>query len=77
MPVSQLDGSLNMSWKKKFVCDISGKKLFVFAQREKKCYVFLLEGKNNLIGKKNHTPPPGIKWSAPKDYIIGLDLGPA
>ena len=27
MPVSQLNGSLNMSWKKKFVCDISGKKL--------------------------------------------------
>ena len=54
-----------MSWKKMFVCDISGKKLFVFAEGEKKSYVFLLEGKKKLIGNKNHTPPPGIKWSAP------------
>ena len=30
---------------KKFVRDISGKKLFVFAQGEKKCFVFLMERK--------------------------------
>ena len=46
MPVLQLNGFLNMSWKKKVcLCDISGKKLFVFDQGEKKGYVFLLEGK--------------------------------
>ena len=66
MSVSQLNGSSNMSWKKKFVCDISGKKMCFCSGRKKKfCF---LDGrkKNNLIGKKNHTLPPGIKWSAPK-----------
>ena len=35
---------------KKFVCDIS-------EQKNEKCYVFLLERKNNLIRKKNQAPP--------------------
>ena len=27
---------------------------------------FLIWRENNLVRKKNHTLPPGIKWSAPK-----------
>ena len=52
--------------KKKFVCDISGKKLFVFDQGEKNVMFSCWKEKNNLVKKKNHTLPPGIKWSAPK-----------
>ena len=49
---------LNMSWKKKFVCEILAKKLFVFDQGEKKSYTFCCDEKKRLVGKKNHTPPP-------------------
>ena len=35
----------------------SQEKNCLFLIREKKCYVFLLEGKN-LLRKENHIPPP-------------------
>ena len=41
------------------------KKLFVFAQGKNNVLFSCWEEKNNLVRKKNHTLPPGIKWSAP------------
>ena len=45
--------------KKKFACDISGKKLFVFDQKEKKMLCFLV-GRKKIIrsGRKTIPPPP-------------------
>ena len=61
-----------MSWKKKLVCDISGKKLFVFDQREKNVMFSCWGGKNYLIRKKNHTPPLVVLNGSPLNYFIGL-----
>ena len=48
---------------KKFVCDISGKNC-LFLIREEKNVMF----SHNVVRKKNHTLPPGIKWSAPNTF---------
>ena len=57
-----------MSWKKSLSVT-SQEKNCLFLPREKKNALFSLwTEKNNLIRKKNHTPPPGIKWSAP--YVL-------
>ena len=48
---------------KKFVCDISGKNCS-FLIREKNNVMFSY----NVVRKKNHTLPPGIKWSAPNAF---------
>ena len=40
---------------KKIVCDILGKKLFVFYQGEKNVMFSCWKEKNNLVRKKNHT----------------------
>ena len=56
---------LNMSWKKKFVCEILAKKLFVFDQGEKKVIHFVVRKKKRLVGKKNHTPPPTLVLNGP------------
>ena len=59
---------LNMSWKKKFVCDILAKKLFVFDQGEKKLG-FLLR-KKNWLGRKtiSSPPPPSVLNGPPLKY---------
>ena len=59
MPVSQL------SWKK-CLSVTSQEKKCLFLNGEEKIILFSCwKEKNNMVRKKNHTHPPGIKWSGP------------
>ena len=42
---------------------LAAEKLFAFHQVEKNMLYFKVGAEKSLI-PKNHTPPPGIKWSA-------------
>ena len=66
-----INNSIKHVLEKKFVCDISGKKMFHCDQGE--WYVFLLEEKNGMFScwkekkfgqEEKHTLSPGIKCSA-------------
>ena len=66
---------LNMSWKKKVVCDRHLKKLSVFDRVQKKIMFFVGRKKNVWLGRKTlfPPPPPNNKWSAPR-HIYGEDI---
>ena len=54
--------------KKMFYVRSLRKKCFLLIRSEKIC-TFKLGVEKTLIMKKNHSPSPRIKWSAPKTYI--------
>ena len=69
MPVSQLNGSWKQVLEKKVCLWYLRKKFVSFCSGRKRKVMFSCwKEKNNLIGKKSHTPPPGIKWFAPKTF---------
>ena len=63
MPVTQLNGSLNMSWKKSLSVTSQEKKS-LFLIKEKKNVTFSFWKKKKLIRKKNHTLPLVLNGSS-------------